>query len=546
MPASFNIKANLVDLKNKAIYPAEVVVSHGKISRISRIPESEIREHGFMMPGFVDAHIHIESAMLIPSEFARMAVVHGTVATISDPHEIANVMGMEGIEYMINNGNKVPFKFYFGAPSCVPATNFETAGAEITADDIRTLLKRDEIKYLAEMMNWPGVLFEDPDVMEKIKIAHELKKPVDGHAPGLKGDKATKYIQAGITTDHECTSEDEARHKLENGMKIQIREGSAAHNFDALVGLARHHADQMMFCSDDKHPHELQHGHINQLVKRAIEQDVDLFDALDMASSNVISHYNLEVGKLTVGDPADFIMVEDLKDFNVLRTYIDGKLVAENGKSLIETVPEKCINKFNITYLEESAFKLKPKSDKINVVVAFDGELITEKLTTDCLTIDNNVVSDVKNDILKYTVVNRYVESHPAIGFIKNLGLKKGAIACSVAHDSHNIVAVGVDDASICKAVNLLVDAKGGLAIYTDEEVAVLPLPVAGLMTNEDAYKVAEQYQKLLDKTKVLGSTMHDPFMTLSFMALLVIPSIKLSDKGLFDGEKFQFIDVFA
>jgi adenine deaminase len=484
--------------------------------------------------------------MVVPSEFARMAVVHGTVATVSDPHEIGNVLGLKGVEYMIDNGKQVPFKFYFGAPSCVPATIFETAGATITASDIETLFKRNEIKYLAEMMNWPGVLNQDPEVMQKIQLAIRYDKAVDGHAPGLRGEQARQYASAGITTDHECFTSDEALDKLKLGMKILIREGSAAKNFEALIGLMHDHFKNMMFCSDDKHPDSLEEGHINQLVIRAVNNGIDVFKVLRAACINPVTHYKLDVGMLRPGDPADFIVVDDLKSFKVSQTFINGKQVAANDETKISRVIPDLINQFSVLRKKPSDFVLKSGSSQVRVIEALDGELITHELTDDVLIENGNLISNPAKDVLKIVVVNRYHDAPVAVSFIKNFGLKTGAIASSVAHDSHNIIALGVNDELICKAVNSIIDAKGGVAAVDENSLDVLSLPVAGLMSDKDGYQVARDYKRIDAKSKEFGSKLKSPFMTLSFMALLVIPALKLSDKGLFDGNKFKFVDAIA
>jgi adenine deaminase len=492
--------------------------------------------------------------MLVPSEFARIAVTHGTVATVSDPHEIANVCGIAGVDYMIANGKSTPFKFYFGAPSCVPATNFETAGAAVTANEIQSLLKKDEIKYLSEMMNFPGVLSHDDEVMKKIAAAHNLGKPVDGHAPGLRGDLARQYINAGITTDHECFTTDEALEKLKYGMKIIIREGSAAKNFDELIELLNDYPDSIMFCSDDKHPDSLVKGHINELCARAVAKGVDVFKILKAACVNPIVHYQLDVGLLRVGDPADFILVEDFIDFRVHQTYIDGYLLAENGTSKIfssKNGDQKIspINNFNCTKKHITDFEIKASLEvseiSLPVIEAIDGQLITNNVTSNFKISDGKIISDPQKDILKIVVVNRYTPavSHIAKAFITNFGLKTGAIASSVAHDSHNIVAVGVDDSSLCKAINLIIENKGGISCVSDSHDLLVKLPVAGLMSDEDGYEIAKAYTAIDQMAKELGSTLSAPFMSLSFMALLVIPHLKLSDLGLFDGDRFQIID---
>ena len=536
------IKANFIDILNREIYPAIVFVKNGKISSVTKTKDEVVH---YILPGFVDAHVHIESSMLVPTEFAKKAVIHGTVATVSDPHEIANVLGKEGVYYMLENAKKSPLKFNFGAPSCVPATIFETAGAEISADDIDELMQRSDIKYLAEMMNYPGVLFQDKMVMDKIAIAHKYHKPIDGHAPGLTGEKAIQYINAGISTDHECFTYEEAKFKRLNGMKILIREGSAAKNFEALFPLLQDYPDGIMFCSDDKHPDDLMFGHINLLVKRAIENGIDLFKILKAACVNPVKHYQLEVRLLNVNDAADFILVDNLKDFNILQTYINGVLVAEKGESKIETTPEYIINNFNIEEKEVADFKIQLIHTKIKVIEAIDGQLITKTYIGEVdLDVEGNAISNVEDDILKIAVVNRYHQAPIAVAFIKNFGLKKGALASSVAHDSHNIIVVGVDDESICKAVNAVIEEKGGLSVTDGEHTKVLPLPIAGLMSADSCEVVAQKYTELMQFAQQIGCTLQSPFMSMSFMALLVIPQLKLSDKGLFDGEAFQFCEL--
>lgn len=540
---NFKLSGQLVDIIKREIFSAEIEVDRKKIVSIRKLnPNPDLP---FILPGFIDSHVHVESSMLVPSEFARLAVCHGTVATISDPHEIANVCGMEGVNYMVDNGNQVPFKFYFGAPSCVPATPFETAGAEINAHDINELLKREEIVYLAEMMNWPGTVNRDPEVMEKIQIAKKYGKPVDGHAPGLRGETAAKYASAGITTDHECFSLEEALDKAKLGMKIAIREGSAAKNFEALIDIMDTYPEQVMFCSDDKHPDNLSLGHINELVVRAVAKGKNLFDVLKSACINPVEHYRLDVGQLRVSDPADFILVEDLKSFKVLATYIGGEKVAENGVSLIQPVKNEIINNFNTGLKKESDFHLPAKGNTARVIEALDGQLITPEITGEVQIEDGLAKANPDKDILKITVVNRYREAAPTIAFIKNFGIKKGAIASSVGHDSHNIIAVGVDDSSLCRAVNLLIAEKGGIAAVGPDGEMVLPLPVAGLMSPGDGYEIAKAYTEIDQFAKSLGSQLQSPFMTLSFMALLVIPDLKLSDKGLFSGQRFEFTEVF-
>jgi adenine deaminase len=544
--SSFTVTGNVVDIVGRRIFPAEVVVQNG---RIAAVKETTTPVATYLLPGFIDAHVHIESSMLVPSEFARAAVVHGTVATVSDPHEIGNVLGVAGVQYMLENASHGPFKFFFGAPSCVPATKFETAGAEITVAEVAQLLDDPRILYLSEMMNFPGILFNDADCLAKVKAAHERGKPVDGHAPGLRGEEAARYIAAGITTDHECFTKEEALDKLKAGCKISIREGSAARNFDALYTLLGEYPGQTMLCSDDKHPDELLLGHINMLVRRAIERGIDRFDALRAACITPIEHYKLTVGQLRVGDPADFIEVGSLEELDVRRTWIDGQLVAESGITTLPRIEPKVVNQFTRSAVAVEDLAVDAPADstfKLQVIEALDGQLITNRLEFPAQVINEAVHAQLELDILKLVVVNRYFQAPPAIAFIKNFGLKRGAMASSVAHDSHNIIAVGTNDTDIAAAINLVMDAGGGLsaACVADQVAEVQPLPVAGLMATGTCAEVGNAYGKLDRTVKAWGSPLRAPYMTLSFMALLVIPALKLSDQGLFDGGKFEFTDL--
>ncbi len=542
------ISGNIINIFEKKIQYGTIEIENGIIQKVSlHSPASSL--HSYILPGFVDAHVHVESSMLTPIQFARLAVVHGTVATVSDPHEIGNVLGKAGVEYMIKNGRETPFKFCFGAPPCVPATTFETAGATITPNDIEELfINYPEIGYLAEVMNFPGVLNHDPDMMAKIALAKQYNKPVDGHAPGLRGDNARRYIEAGCQTDHECFTAEEALDKLKYGMKILIREGSAAKNFEALIGLLPEHYENMMFCSDDKHPDNLVEGHINLLVKRALTKYPNLlFEILQMACVNPVLHYQMPVGLLNEGDSADFIVIDNLQDFNVLQTYLNGEIVSENGVSNIPNLPSEIVNNFTCSFKKKEDFTVEDKGSLIKVIEVLDGQLITLKSEHLPKILNGFVVSDVERDILKIVVVNRYQDAPPAIAFIKNFGLQQGAIASSVAHDSHNIIAVGVDDESICDAVNMIIEARGGVsAINGKGQKNILKLPIAGIMSDRDGYEVAKEYSAIDQFAKQLGCTLNSPFMSLSFMALLVIPNLKLSDLGLFDGEKFSFTSIFV
>ncbi len=534
------IKANYINITSRSIFPAQITIEGSKIESIERIEEDVPH---YILPGFIDSHIHIESSMLLPAEFAKIAVLHGTVATISDPHEIANVMGIEGVEYMIENGKTVPFHFYFGAPSCVPATIFETAGDAIDANGIKQLMNHPDIWYLAEVMNYPAVINNDAEMLLKLQAAKDSGKPIDGHCPAVTGIPLQKYVEAGITTDHECFTYDEGLEKLELGMKVLIREGSAAKNFDVLIHLIKLFPGQIMFCSDDKHPDDLMLGHINQLVKRAIDAGFDLFDVLYAACILPAKHYKLPLGLLNQGDNADFIVLNDLKSFDVLATYINGICVAENGLSNIETADFRIINKFNCSPVFPKQLKVKGKG-RVRVIEARNRQLITGSLVEELESRNGELLPSLEKDILKIVVVNRYFDAEPSVAFITNFGLKKGALASCVAHDSHNIVAVGTNDEDLCQAINLIIEHFGGISVAHGENKQALPLPIAGIMTNKPATEVAEAYTLLDQKVKEMGCQLDAPFMTLSFMALLVIPSLKISDKGLFDGEKFRFTNL--
>lgn len=536
------VKGHIVDIFNKKIIKGAVHIEQNKIHSITSI---ENVPNVYIIPGFIDAHVHVESSMLIPSEFARMAVKHGTVATVSDPHEIGNVMGKAGVEYMINNGNKTPFKFYFGVPSCVPATEFETAGATIDVNDIEALFELPNVNYLAEMMNYPGVLNHDSLVMDKINLAIKKGKKVDGHAPGLRGEDAKKYSEAGIDTDHECFTKNEALDKLKCGMKILIREGSAAKNFEALWTLIDEYPGEVMLCSDDKHPNDFVRGHINKLAARAVKYGCDVFNVLQTACINPIAHYGMQVGALKVGDTADFCVVNNLTDFEVLQTFIDGENVFDEGEVKFQRVKENAINNFKCDFLSKEQLNVPATSSKVRVIVVEDGQLVTSEEAHILKLEKGRLQIDKENDILKIVVVNRYHSAPPAVAFVKNFGLKSGAIASCVAHDSHNIIAVGTDDEDIVNAINLIIKEKGGIALANANEKEVLPLPVAGIMSTEEGEVVAQYYEKLDRRAKELGATLNAPFMTLAFCALLVIPQLKLSDKGLFDGSAFNFVSLF-
>ena len=539
---SMQVKGNIVDIIAEKIFPGIITISDNKILKIE---ESSGKFDNFIIPGFIDAHIHIESSMLTPVEFARAALLHGTVAVVTDPHEIANVLGLEGVKFMVENGKKSPLKFCFSAPSCVPATPFETSGGKLGLAELDELLQKEEIKYLGEFMNYPGVIHEDKEVLAKLDLAKKYGKPVDGHAPKLTGEDLKKYVSAGISTDHECLTASEAIEKINLGMKILIREGSACKDFANLISIAEEHHENCMFCCDDLHPQDLQKGHINLLVNRALKSGLDIFKVLKMACLNPVQHYKLEVGLLQIGDPADFLIVDNLQDLNVLGTYIDGiPAIEKTGKD--EQPPVEIKNNFQTGLKSCEDFAVKAKAGNLRVIKALDGMVLTESSIEKPCVRNGFAVADPELDILKIAIVNRYQNAKPAIGFISGFGLQGGAIASSVSHDSHNIVVVGVDDESITKAVNLIIKNKGGICAVDKNSAEILPLPIAGIISDKSCAEVADKYEILEEKAKELGSNLKAPFMTLSFMALLVIPELKMSDRGLFDGNTFEFVDLWV
>jgi adenine deaminase len=539
------IRGNLVDIVNRQIYLGELVFENGFLVELINIGDID-SEACFLLPGLVDAHVHIESSMLIPSLFARLAVSKGVVAAVADPHEIANVLGLEGIGYMVQNGILSGFNFSFGVPSCVPATSFETSGFTLDSVVVDDLLSRNSFGFLSEMMNFPGVVFDDKEVIGKLCSAKKWKKPVDGHAPGLKGADLDKYVHAGISTDHEATNLIEALEKIKLGMKILIREGSAAKNFEALVELLTLHPEMIMFCTDDCHPDDLLEGYMDRIVRRAIAKGFDIFDILRAVTLNPKLHYGLNIGLLQVGDPADFIVVDNLLDFNVCQTYIKGNLVYDNGVVLLPEVKSVILNNFDCSLISKKQIEVEARTDKINVISAQDGGLYTLKCVQSAKVEDGLIVSDIENDVLKIVVVNRYINAEPVVGFIKNIGIKSGAYATSVAHDSHNIIAVGTSDDELIRVINKLIENKGGIVVSTGSEMDWLELPVAGLMSVDNPENVANKYASLNYRIKLMGSPLTAPIMTLSFMSLLVIPEFKIGDKGLFDGLKFEFASLYA
>jgi adenine deaminase len=532
------IRGNLVNPFTEEIYPAEIKIKDGVIECVKQI---EGKFNQYILPGFIDAHIHIESSMLTPSRFAEVVVPHGTTSVISDPHEIANVLGIEGIKYMIKDASSVPLNVFFTAPSCVPATPFETSGAVISSKEIDELLEDDEIVALGEMMNFPGVLADDPEVMAKIAASKMHKKPVDGHAPLLTGNDLCKYIAAGISTDHECTVADEVIEKRKLGMKIMLRQGSSAKNLADLIG-----AGGDFIVSDDKHPEDLLKGHADSMLKEAVELGEDPIKVIKMVTINPAAHYNLNTGLTAPGKSADIVIVEDLKNFNVKEVYIRGKLVANDGKALFSVKPLKLESTFKINSKKPEDFEISSskKEEKVRVINVMDGQLLTEESEAVLPVVNGKIEPDMENDILKIAVLERYGHNRMANAFVHGFGLKKGAIASSVAHDSHNIIAVGINSQDMADAVNKLVENNGGLVAVSNGNYHSLRLPIGGLMSTKSAEDVALKLENLHNTLDDMGCKLASPFMTMSFLALLVIPKLKISDKGLFDVEKFGFVGV--
>ncbi len=536
------VSGQLVDIHSRDIYPALVSILDGRIKRVERLESAPAI---YILPGLIDSHIHIESSMITPGAFAIAAVKHGTCGVVSDPHEIANVLGISGVKFMIRDAEKVPMRFFFGAPSCVPSTKFETNGADLNNEEVKKLLERKEINYLSEMMNYPGVIFNDMEVHKKLDSARELGKPVDGHAPGLRGEMLKKYVAAGISTDHECSNLDEALEKISLGMKILIREGSAARNLDALKDLFNTDPEMVMLCSDDLHPEMLREKHINKLIARLISEGFNTFDVIRSATINPSDHYNLSAGLLRSGDKADFILVDSLTKMNVLETWIDGKKVFANGKVLFKYMEGEPVNHFNCKPVKERDIVVRNQHREIRIIVASEGELLTSEIHSSSGE-SEFVVPDLNNDILKIVVKDRYNDSPPATGFIKGFGLKRGAFASSIAHDSHNIISVGTNDKDIIKSINEIVRLKGGLAVSMEDSIESIKLDIGGIMTTRSCETIASDYENLNKLVKSMGCTMKAPFMTLSFMALLVIPDLKIGDRGLFDVKKFELVPLFV
>ncbi len=529
------IKGNILNVFTEEIYPAEIIIENGIIKCVKPI---EGKFEDLILPGFIDAHIHIESSMLTPSRFAEAVVPHGTTSVVSDPHEIANVMGLDGIRYMMDDAASVPLRVFFTAPSCVPATPFETSGAILGTYEIEKLLKNDEIVALGEMMNFPGVLGDDPVVMGKIQIAKKHKKPIDGHSPLLSGDDLCKYIGAGISTDHECTTKEEALEKKRLGMKIMLREGSSAKNLEDLIA-----AGCDFIVSDDKHPGDLLIGHVDQMLKKAVEFGLDPIEAVKMVTVNPATHYDLNTGSIAPGRAADFVFVDGLENFNVKKVFIGGNLVAEEGKALFSVKPLELETTFRLSKKKPSDFEIfsQKKKEKVRVIDVIEGQLLTERSEAVLSVVDGKIKPDVENDILKIAVVERYGHNRMANAFVRGFELQKGAIASSVAHDSHNIIVVGTNSKDMADAVNILAENNGGLVAASTGNYYSLKLPIAGLMSTKKAEEVSSELELLHEMVREMGCKLDSPFMMMSFMALLVIPKLKISDMGLFDVEKFQF-----
>lgn len=537
------IEGNIVDVVNKKIIPGEIFI---KNKHITNIIHNKKNYDNYILPGFIDSHVHIESSMVTPVQFAATAVRHGTIAVIADPHEIANVMGIHGIDYMYKNGKNAVIKFFWGVPSCVPATPFDISGSIIGSKEIEKLFKTNKFHLLSEMMNYPGVINEDREVTQKIEIAKKFKKNIDGHAPGLTGEFLQLYIKSGISTDHECVTIEEAKEKIHYGMKILIREGSAAKNFDALIPLISNYSNQLMFCTDDCHPDDLIKGHINLLVKKAIELGYDLFDILKVTTINPVIHYKLPVGLLQINDFADFIIVDDIKELNIISTWINGKPYKNENIIAYSDTLHPHVNNFNAKKISNENLICKSDGKQINVINLINNELVTKKSIENPRILNGNVISCVEKDILKIVYYNRYVPSNPQIAFIKNFGLKKGAIAQTISHDNHNIIAVGTNDKDLINCINRIIDLNGGIVYYNDDEIIELPLPIAGIMSNKNISFVSSKYREISDKLILNGSTHTAPLMTLSFLSLIVIPEIKIGEHGLFDVNEFKFIDLFV
>ncbi len=532
------ISGNIVDVVNKLIYKGEIYFT----DKIEKIIKTNKVDNQYILPGLINSHVHIESSMLSPMEFSNQVVKHGTVAVITDPHEITNILGINGINYMIENSKNAPIKIFYGAPSCVPATTFESSGASLNSKQIDVLFKKNKVHFLSEMMNFPGVIYNDKEVHNKLKVAQKYNKPIDGHAPGLVGKDLEKYVNSGVSTDHECFNLNEALEKIKYGMKVQIREGSAAKNFDSLYSLIDSHNEMVMICTDDSHPDDLINGHINSIIQKAFNKNLNYFNVLRTCTLNPIKHYNIPVGLLQQGDFADFVICKNKHYNEIDSVFING---INKTKNISLNKKGASPNNFNANKISLSDIKLNINGNYCNVISVIEGELITKKERIKCSEIfDNN---NLKNTYNKIIVLNRYNNNaKPAIGIIKNFNIINGAIASTISHDSHNLICIGKNDTDIVNAINLLVKSKGGISACFNSEKLILPLEIGGIMTNKPALEVAKKYKEISDFSKfILGSTLKAPFMTMSFMSLLVIPELKISDKGLFDIKKLKFVELF-
>ena len=550
-----NVKGHIVDVVRREIYDGEIIVREGQIADVRRC---ELPEGGkpwpYIMPGFIDAHVHIESSMMVPHKFARIAVSHGTIGVIADPHEIGNVLGVEGVDYMIRSGHESLFNFCFGAPSCVPAVggDIETCGKVIDVKDTEALMAREDIGFLGEMMNYVGVLANDKEVMAKIKAALHHGKPVDGHAPGLTGQERYQYAAAGVTTDHECSTLEEGRSCINAGMKVIIREGSAAKDYQLLSPLITESPNMVMFCTDDCHPDDFVRGHINLIVKRALADGYDLWDVLQAACVNAQKHYNRNWGLLQVGDPATFITVDNISPhFRVETTVINGE-EAFNYNSNLPSHHDSQDHVLDFNFpnnfvaapitAADIAFDIK-SGDTVHVIHASDGSLLTDH---EEVKVSGNPLFDSQypwTEVQKIVVYNRYVPgAKPIVGLVRGFNVKSGAMAGSVAHDCHNIVAIGSNDEYLVRAINRIVEMRGGQVVVTPHEMLDIPLPIAGLMAPMGGHEIAFRTLCIQEKVREIGCQMKSPFITMAFMCLPVIPDIKITDRHLMDTRTFKVI----
>lgn len=544
--------AEIVNTLSGELHRADVAVHRGRVVGFDCYSAKETFDlRGFILsPGFIDGHVHIESSMATVPEYARAVVPKGTTSVIIDPHEIANVLGMEGIRYMLNSSRQVPLNVYVMLSSCVPATNLETSGAVLNADALAELINDERVLGLAEMMNYPGVIFRDPEVLKKIRLAG--RKRVDGHAPGLTGKDLAAYITAGIKSDHESTSLPEAQEKLRQGMYIMLREGSAAKNLKDLLPLITPiNSRRFLFVSDDRHPADiLREGHVDFMVRTAIKHGLDPITALQIASLNAAEYFGLrDLGAIAPGYRADIVVLDSLHSPNVIKVIKDGKLVAENGhlQALHEAAPAPKALTVRIGRIDASSFEIEAKSSKARVIGVIPDQIITKSLACDVRAVGGMVAADTNEDVLKMAVVERHNASgNIGLGLVRGFGLQSGAIATSVAHDSHNIAVIGVDSEEMLAAVLVVKEMNGGLVVVKDGHAkARLALPIAGLLSEMDMGDVADGIGSCIEAAHDLGCSLKDPFMTLSFLCLPVIPELKLTDKGLVDVNKFSFVSLF-